>query len=97
MARVEVITIPKPPYSPDLIPPNFFLFPKVINLKKMSFRDHWQHQNDFDEAFKSHPRWGFSNLGGDTKSLKHAGENILAREGHTLKILSHITYLINRH
>lgn len=52
MARVEVITIPKPPYSPDLIPPNFFLFAKVINLEKMSFREHWQHQNDFDEFLK---------------------------------------------
>ena len=34
LTRIGVVTFPQPPYSPDLSPPDFFLFPKVKKALK---------------------------------------------------------------
>ena len=37
--RIWVPTVPQPPYSPDLAPPHFFLFPKVKKALKRLYLD----------------------------------------------------------
>jgi hypothetical protein len=38
MAKYKMVVIPHPPYSPDLAPCDFFLFPKMkLNLKGRRF------------------------------------------------------------
>ena len=39
----ESLTMPQPPYSPDIAPCNFFLFPNKENLKGPSFYSHRWH------------------------------------------------------
>jgi histone-lysine N-methyltransferase SETMAR len=39
LAKQAVRTLPQPPYSPDLAPPDFFFFPAQIQLKRTLFWD----------------------------------------------------------
>uniref|UniRef100_A0A8B9ZR44 Transposase n=1 Tax=Anas zonorhyncha TaxID=75864 RepID=A0A8B9ZR44_9AVES len=34
LAQHKVATLPQPPYSPDLAPPDFFLFPRIKSMLK---------------------------------------------------------------
>ena len=62
LADRSIKTIAHPPYSPDLAPANFFLFPKVKNdlagKTQDTFRSSWEgaikklSKDDFTTAFK---------------------------------------------
>jgi hypothetical protein len=66
LSKQETIVAPQPPYSPDLAPPEFFLFPKLkSNLKGYRFQTVEQikenslqdlraiPQNTFQDAFQN--------------------------------------------
>lgn len=42
---VRFVPDEQPPYSPDLAPCNFFLFPKLKSMLKVLFSEHWWHQS----------------------------------------------------
>jgi transposase len=46
LAKNETTVVPQPPYSPDLAPADFFLFPKLKSALK------GRHFNTFDEIQK---------------------------------------------
>ena len=66
LARQETIVVPQPPYSPDLAPADFFLFPKlkstlkgrrfltIEEIKENSLQDlRAIPQNTFQDAFQN--------------------------------------------
>jgi transposase len=83
LAKQEMIVMPQPPYSPDLAPADFFLFPKlkstlkgrrfqtVEEIKENSLQDPRAiPQNTFQDAFQN---W------------KNPGSGVSTVEGSTLK------------
>jgi len=53
----NVTTLYHPPYSPDLPPPDYFLFPKLkIKLKGLHFADVAEIQEVVTEEFKEGPK-----------------------------------------
>ena len=53
----QITQVTQPPYSPDLAPCNFWLFPKLkSSLKKREeISDHWQDSGKYDRA--AHSNW----------------------------------------
>lgn len=59
LIKAGVPTIPQPPYSPDLAPPDFFLFPRLKTpLKVEAFWDSGWDQSSLHRSIKGHSGGG---------------------------------------
>jgi len=55
LAQNKITTLPHPPYSPDLAPCDFFLFPKLkTHLKGHNFGTVEKRSGGCDEGFEQH-------------------------------------------
>ena len=62
LTQKQVATLHHPPYSPDLSPPNYFLFPKVkLNLKGARFDTTEEVQKAVTDQLNKIPSEDFSN------------------------------------
>jgi histone-lysine N-methyltransferase SETMAR len=62
LARRQATVLHHPPYSPDLAPADFFLFPKLISqLKGKRFQDFSTIQANVTEQIRSIPKDSFKN------------------------------------
>jgi len=92
LTRHETTVVHQPPYTPDLVPADFFLFPKwKSSLKGLRISDSRGDSRKFDTG-PSHcptkhvpghvPEMG----GGEKKKKKPAGSSVSRVEGSTLKV-----------
>jgi transposase len=89
LAKQETIVVPQPPYSPDLAPADFFLFPKLKStLKGRRFQTAEEIKEnslqDFAPSRKTRSRTR-------SRTGKNAESGVSTVEGSTLKETSLIT------
>ena len=62
LTKMGIKTVPQPPYSPDLAPCDFCLFPKLKEKQRLLLRDNWGDERGYDEGhWQTHTRglpWG---------------------------------------
>jgi transposase len=79
MAKQETIVVPQPPYSPDLAPAEFSLFPKLKStLKGHRFQTVEEIKENSLQDLRTIPQNTFRNW-------KNAGSGVSTVEGSTLK------------
>ena len=81
LTKMGIKTVPQPPYSPDLAPCDFWLFPKP---KRLSLWDNWGDERGCDKGhWHAHTRrlpWGLPEVVG-TVQLVHCSWRRLFRRG----------------
>lgn len=79
LTKNSVNIVPQPPYSPDLVPYDFFLFSRLKNLLRgHHFESIEEIQWKSNKALKAIPRSAY-------EDWKNIGKNVLCRERTILK------------
>ena len=82
LTKMSIKTVPHPPYSPDLAPCDFWLFPKL--KENLSLWDNWWNERGCDEGhWHAHTRglpWGLPEVVGTVQQV-HCSRRRLLRRG----------------
>ena len=58
LTKIVIKTVSQPPYSPELAPSDFWLFPKLKEKLRLSLWDNWRDESGCDEGhWPDHTRW----------------------------------------
>ena len=94
LAKQEMIVVLQPPYSPDLVPADFFLFPKLKStLKGRRFQTVEEIKENSLQDLRAIPQ---NTIQGAFQKWKNAGSGVSTVEGSTLKETSLIKLYVQK-